>query len=47
MALSKIIEKITLGQWLETDLYDQSYAYLIAIKATQAQEGDVVAPKDV
>jgi hypothetical protein len=47
MALSKIIEKITLGQWLETDLDDQNYAYLIAVKATQAQEGDVVAPKDV
>lgn len=47
MALSKIIEKITLGEWLETDLDNQSYAYLIAVKATQAQEGDVVAPKDV
>lgn len=47
MALSKIIEKITLGEWLETDLDDQSYAYLIAVKASSAQEGDVVAPKDV
>lgn len=47
MALSKIIEKITLGEWLETDLDDQSYAYLIAIKAASAQEGDVIAPKDV
>ena len=47
MALSKIIEKITLGEWLETDLDNQSYAYLIAVKATQAQEGDIVAPKDV
>lgn len=47
MALSKIIEKITLGEWLETDLDDQSYAYLIAVKAASAQEGDIVAPKDV
>lgn len=47
MALSKIMNKITLGEWLETDLDNQSYAYLIAVKANDIQEGDVISPKEV
>ena len=46
MALSKIISKLTLGQWLQTDIDGFNYCYLIAVKGTK-QDGDVVDPKDV
>jgi len=46
MALSNIISKITLGEWLQTDSDNFNYCYLIAIKGTK-QEGDTIDPKDV
>lgn len=46
MALSKIITKITLGEWLKTDIDGFNYCYLIAVKGTK-KEGDAIDPKDV
>lgn len=46
MALSKIISKLTLGQWLQTDIDGFNYCYLIAVKGTK-QASDTIDPKDV
>ena len=46
MAVSKILSKLTLGQWLKTDIGNSNYCYLIAVKG-QKKEKDTIDPKDV
>lgn len=46
MALTKILEKVTLNTWFKTDIDDFNYCYLLA-KKEEKQSTDVVDSKKV
>ena len=46
MALTKILEKVTLNTWFKTDIKDFNYCYLVA-KKEEKQATDVVDSKRV
>lgn len=46
MAVSKIIEKITIGDWKKTDIDSLNSCYLIAVKGDK-QASDEIDPKDI
>lgn len=46
MALTKILEKVTLNTWFKTDIENFNYCYLVA-KKEEKQDADVVDSKKV